>query len=108
MIIIKDYFVSVYQVLKAIELSSYNNSFSYFEILNLEQLNLNENELEVILKNLTNDGYIKGFAITSLGTKNIEHPYLTTKGYEYLTENTMMKKAYKFLKEIKGWIPTMN
>ncbi|WP_339066722.1 YjcQ family protein [Fusobacterium animalis] len=47
-------------------------------------------------------------AITSLGTKNIKHPYLTTKGYEYLTENTMMKKAYKFLKEIKGWIPTMN
>lgn len=108
MIIIKNYFVSVYQVLTAIELSSYNNSFSYSETLNLKQLNLNENELEVILKNLTNDGYIKGFIIGSFGVKNIEQPYLTTKGYEYLTENTMMKKAYKFLKEIKGWIPTMN
>ena len=104
----KDYFVSVYQVLKAIELSSYNNSFSRFETLNLEKLSLNENELEVILKNLTNDGYVQGFAIGSFGVKNIEQPYLTTKGYEYLTDNTMMKKAYKLLKEIKGWIPTMN
>ena len=104
----KDYFVSVYQVLKAIELSSYNNSFNYSETLNLEQLNLNENELEIILKNLTNDGYIKGFVIGLFGIKNIEQPYLTTKGYEYLTENTMMKKAYKFLKEVKGWIQTMN
>lgn len=57
---------------------------------------------------VTNDGYVKGFAIGSFGVKNIEQPYLTTKGYEYLTDNTMMKKAYKFLKEIKGWIPTMN
>ena len=31
----KDYFVSVYQVLKAIEESSYNNSFDYDETLNL-------------------------------------------------------------------------
>ena len=104
----KDYFVSVYQVLKAIELSSYNNSFSYSETLNLERLNLNENELEIILKNLTNEDYIIGFVFTSFGSKDVEQPYLTTKGYEYLTENTMMKKAYKFLKEVKGCIPTMN
>ena len=38
----QDYFVSMYQVLKAIENSSYSNSFNYDETLNLEKLKLTE------------------------------------------------------------------
>ncbi|WP_260312134.1 YjcQ family protein [Lactococcus lactis] len=30
---------------------------------------------------------------------------MTIKGIEYLDENSMMKKAYKTLKELKDWIP---
>jgi len=41
----QDYFISMYQILKAIETSSYSNSFNYDETLDLKKLRLTEEEL---------------------------------------------------------------
>ena len=105
----KDYFVSVYQVLKAIEESSYNNSFDYDETLNLEKLNLKESELIIIIENIIDDKLVKGLIIIPgmSGFKAV-NPKLTTEGYSYLKDNSEMKRAYNFLKEVKGWIPGLS
>nr|DAX57972.1 MAG TPA: YjcQ protein [Caudoviricetes sp.] len=102
----QDYFVSMYQVLKAIENSSYSNSFNYDETLNLEKLKLTEEELMIIINNIIDDELVKGMIVIpgTTGFKAI-NPRLTTAGYLYLKDNSEMQRAYKFLKEIKGWIP---
>ena len=91
----QDYFISMYQILKAIETSSYSNSFNYDETLNLKKLKLTEEELMIIIDNI-----IPG----TVGFKAV-NPRLTTAGYLYLKNNSEMQRAYKFLKEVKGWIP---
>ena len=105
----ENYSVTMYQILKAIEVASRTKSFEYDNTLDLEKLGINENELDIILKNLSDDGFIKGF-IFFKGLTGFEaiNPYLTTAGYLYLENNSSMKKAYSFLKEVKGWIPGFN
>ena len=103
----ENYFNSVYQVLKAIEYSSYTEENIYY-ILDLEKLQLTENELKVIIRNILQDGFVinrPAFAGKKVASDRLLNPQLTTKGYEYLQDNTKMKQAYKVLKEIKGWIP---
>ena len=39
--------------------------------------------------------------------ENLSLVRITTKGIEYLEDNSKMKQAYKILKEIKDWIPGM-
>lgn len=103
----KNYFISLYQVLKIIELASYSDDNSYINIFNLDKLQITERELNIIVTNIVNEKLAIGIAIIdSLGFKIIE-PQLTTRGYEFLENNSSMKKAYNALKEIKGWIPGM-
>ncbi|MBK5077083.1 YjcQ family protein [Lactococcus lactis] len=65
--------------------------------------------LNDILEELKENGYIKG--ISFIETKDgklingLSDIKITIKGIEYLDENSMMKKAYKTLKELKDWIP---
>lgn len=57
---------------------------------------------------LLDAGYITGVKVVTdkLGSELvIIHPRLTLEGMEYLEENTMMKKAYRLLKGIKGITP---
>lgn len=102
----QDYFISMYQILKAIETSSYSNSFNYDETLNLKKLKLTEEELMIIIDNIIDDELVKGLIIIpgTAGFKAV-NPRLTTAGYLYLKNNSEMQRAYKFLKEVKGWIP---
>lgn len=103
----QDYFVSKYQILKAIETSSYSNSFDYDETLNLEKLKLTEQELMIIIDNIIDDGLVKGLIIIpGMSGFKATNPRLTTAGYLYLKNNSEMQRAYNFLKEIKGWIPS--
>ncbi|WP_240049869.1 YjcQ family protein [Ligilactobacillus salivarius] len=61
------------------------------------------------LQILTDDGYIKELIISP--TKNgtlvtgLDNLAITSLGLQYLTENSMMKKAYKMFKEVKVWLP---
>ncbi|RXZ69819.1 hypothetical protein EPT53_05890 [Fusobacterium necrophorum] len=105
----KNYFVSLYQVLKVVELASYQeNTYSYQNFFDLEKLQLTEKELNIIIRNAVTEKLVTGIAlIEGFGFKVIV-PQLTTAGYEFLENNSQMKQAYKILKEIKGWIPGMN
>ncbi len=101
----KDYFVSMYQVLKLIEYCSHQDRFDYslFEENNLQ---ISDKELKIILKNILNEELVTGIILfPNLEGFKAVSAQLTTKGYEFLTENSAMKKAYKIAKEIKGWIP---
>ena len=103
----KNYFVSMYQVLKLIEYCSYQERFDY-SLFEENNLNITPKELRIILTNALNEGLITEIYLSpSLDGFKAITPHLTTKGYEFLEENTFMKKAYNILKEIKGWIPGM-
>ena len=100
-----NYFVSMYQVLKLIEYCSYQERFDY-SLFEPENLHITDKELKIILSNCLNENLITGISISPnfVGFKNI-NAHLTTKGYEFLEENSSMKKSYKIAKEIKDWIP---
>lgn len=111
--------VAIFRILKAIDTSYENNSFSYNETFNLEKLNISERKFNAILIDLIKEGYIDGFTfepsnpvLKSVTLQRKEPtifiaytPRLTIKGMIFLEENTTMKKVYNFLKETKGWFP---
>lgn len=101
----ENYSVSMYQVLKLIEYCSYQERFNY-SLFEFENLHITDKELKIILDNCLRDDLITGIVISPnlIGFKAI-NAHLTTKGYQYLEENSSMKKAYKIAKEIKDWIP---
>lgn len=61
-----------------------------------------------VLKILIKDGYIDGIKIVTDKCGSdiaLIAPCLTLSGMEYLSENTMMKKAYKAIKGIEDIVP---
>lgn len=102
---------SIFQILKAIDVSYEEKNFDYKKTFDLSKLNISEHRLELLLENLIDDGYINGITIRRIANGqtaiSIHLPRLTTQGLLFLEENTFMKKAYNTLKEIKGWIPGM-
>ncbi len=104
------YSTAIFQILKAIETLDDSVDFNLFEVFDISKINISEKLLIKILKNLIEEGYIKNFQITVSGNNifTSNYPELTLKGMLFLEENSSMKKAYKTLKEIKGWIPEFN
>lgn len=104
------YSTAIFQILKAIETLDDSVDFNLFEVFDISKINISEKLLIKILKNLIEEGYIKNFQITISGNNifTSNYPELTLKGVLFLEENSSMKKAYKTLKEIKGWIPGFN
>lgn len=71
---------------------------------NNDSYELSKGQFVQILKDLQEEGLIKGFHSTK------DRPYLndlriTIKGEDYLKENSKWLKTYKGLKELKNWIP---
>lgn len=104
------YSTAIFQILKAIETLDDSVDFNLFEVFDISKINISEKLLIKILKNLIEEGYIKNFQITVSGNNifTSNYPELTLKGMLFLEENSSMKKAYRTLKEIKGWIPGFN
>ena len=104
------YSTAIFQILKAIETLDESVDFNLFEVFDISKINISEKLLIKILKNLIEEGYIKNFQIIVSGSNifTSNYPELTLKGMLFLEENSSMKKAYKTLKEIKGWIPGFN
>lgn len=107
-----DYFVVVfkllnyfYQKMKAGESINQND-------LTPAKLGINLPYLMDIYRNLFEDGYLTGSYVESDydGLEEIHDlsvVRITTKGVEYLQDNSKMKQVYKTLKELKEWIPGM-
>lgn len=100
---------SIYQILKAIDVSYENNNFDEETTFDLEKMKISERRLYLLLENLINDGMIQGLYLErdlqGEVFMSISTPRLTNSALIYLEENSSMKKAYEILKEIKGWIP---
>lgn len=65
--------------------------------------------LDFICITLEKEGYTQGFtSVKAWGGAEIllsHNAKITPAGFEFLKENSAMKKAYNYMKEIKGWIP---
>ena len=64
-----------------------------------------------IMCNLLSDGYVKGYSVrgylSGMAITGLEDIQITPKGIEYLQENNMMQKVFKYLKEIGEIVPNL-
>lgn len=103
-------FTIIYKILKALEQSMDYEEFDDSQITP-ENLGVSRERRNKLLIEMQRDGYITGLvSFKSLGqhSSQIREPLeinITLKGLEYLSDNTMMKKAANMLKGIKDTIP---
>lgn len=102
-----DNFKVIYKILKVLE-----NAMDCDEIdkslLKAENFKISENRFENIIKMLVQEEYITGVIIVDMmGMHGIkfDNVQITLKGLEYLSENSLMKKAANIAKSIKETIP---
>ena len=100
---------TIFQILKAIDVAFENDNFDFSNTLDLSKLNISRRRLVLLLEQLKLNGYITGILIPLNFNDEVtfHNDRLTLKGLDYLENNSSMKKAYKLLKEIKGWIPSL-
>lgn len=108
-----DYFVIAYQILaylynslkkgRAVEEALLRHDSPLFKV------KLNERYWEYIIRNLEEDGYIRGFGSRWLDDEYVitalDKTEITPKGIDYLCNNSLMEKAKKFLKGTKEIVP---
>lgn len=101
-------FSTIYRILKYIEKSMDFEEFDE-EHFTASHFGITEARLFYLLQALLEAGYIAGIQCIACGGSQKEvaliSPRLTLAGMEYLSENTMMKKAYKVAKGIKDVVP---
>ena len=98
-------FSVIYKVLKKLSEALDYEEFDA-ESISAERLGISEQRLEQLLIMLQDDGYIQGLAVTQSLSDRWRHlgrpiqPRITLKGLEYLSENSMMKKAANLAKGV--------
>lgn len=107
-----DYWVVVFKLLNYYFEMMKQGKINNEEDISAFRLGINELYLIDIYRNLFEDSYLTGSRIVmDDSNKDYIEDYssvrITTKGIEYLQDNTKMKQVYRALKEIKGWIPGM-
>lgn len=108
-----DYFVIVYQVLSYLYQCLKKGTDPEPKMLmhSSPLLHINEKYWAYIIKTLFDEGYLTGVDFLEMPGSlipipdNMEQCMITPKGIEYLCENSMMKKAVRFLKDAKDLIP---
>jgi len=105
-----DNFKIIYRILKYLE-ASLDYEYTDVEAISAERLGINHARWEQLFIMLQDDGYIKGIVTTKVLGDNKSHivepitPIITLKGLEYLSENTIIKKAANLLKGVKDITP---
>lgn len=107
-----DYHVIIYQILsylymqlkqgKDIDASLIRHDSKYLQI--------NRKYWTYVIVNLLNEGYICGIVIDqdideNIGIYNLDKCEITPKGIEYLTDNSTIEKAKRFMKDLKDILP---
>ncbi len=107
-----DYYVIVYQILAYLYVCLKMDEPVNPNLLqhDSKMLNINRNYWAYIMENIQEQGYIKNVKLTfamghNLFDADLSSCQITPKGIEYLCENSTLKKAYRFLKEVKGIAP---
>ncbi|MDE7436675.1 MAG: YjcQ family protein [Lachnospiraceae bacterium] len=105
-----DNFSVIYKILKALEKAMDYDEFDT-KLISHERFGISYQRWEKILIMLVKSGYIEGVAfdqtLSDYSQCIVEpiHPVITLKGLEYLSENTLMKKAANLARGIKETIP---
>lgn len=68
-------------------------------------LGIDENEFMEALNFLKEEKMINDYEYFMDGTYGFESTRVTLKGEQYLSDNSVLLKTYKGLKEIKEWLP---
>ena len=108
-----DNFTIIYKILKALEKAM---DFDEFDItaISHEKLGVTYPRWEKIIIMLSKSGYIEGIVYDQCSgdySPKLERPVcpvITLKGLEYLSDNTLMKKAANIAKGIKDTIPGLS
>lgn len=108
-----DYFVIAYQILAYLYNSLKKGRTIEEQYLKqdspLFKTKLNEKYWKYIIRNLEEEGFIRGLAIgwlnDDLVITGLEQMEITPKGIDYLCNNSLMEKAKKFLKGAKEIVP---
>ena len=107
-----DNFKIIYRILKYLEEHLGEENLDLAKISH-EQLGISFLRWETLLRMMQEEGYIKGLVYEQSLSDSSPHivipirPKITIKGLEYLTENSLMKKAAETLKTIKEIVPGM-
>ena len=104
-----DNFNIIYKILKALE-AAMDCDEPDLECISADMLKISDQRWERIMIMLSDEGYITGVSTVqplkaSRRYINSCDPEITLKGLEYLSENTLMKKAARVAKGIADMIP---
>ena len=107
-----DYHVIVYQILAYLYTCLKTDEAVDPALLqhDSKMMDINRNYWVYIIENLQEQGYIRGAELSFamghvLVNADLSACQITPAGIEYLCDNSTLKKAYRFLKEIKGIVP---
>ena len=107
-----DYYVIVYQILAYLYRCLKDGKPADPHMLEHDSpiLQINEPYWSYIIENILKQEFVEGITATKAwgGTvvySNLERCRITPKGIEYLCENSTIKKAYRFLKDVKSIVP---
>lgn len=96
-------FTIIYKILKALEQSMDYEEFDS-ELISPETLGITKERRDKLLVEMQNEGYISGVYVKRYirgdSIVKSERPEITIKGLEYLSENSIMKKAANLLKGV--------
>ena len=107
-----DYFVIVYKILAYLYQCLKDGEAAQEEILRRDGplCRINETYWLYILEHLQGSGYIEGLTFTKAWgglviVSGFENCRITPEGIAYLTDNSMLQRVRKLLKEIKEIVP---
>lgn len=105
-----DYFVVVYKLLSYYYTIMRKGLPVRQEEIDAIKLGINQPYLLDVYRNMLSEGYLTGTTVETDGTgtsylDDINDIRITTKGVEYIVENSMMKKIGKALLQLKIWLP---
>ena len=103
-----DHFKAVYRILNFLKISEQHDEFDR-ESFAHEYFDLTERQWVMTLVRMIDDGHVKGISVT-IGADghamiSMSIPMITSKGLEYLEENSFMRKAARLAKGIKEILP---
>jgi len=103
-----DNFKTVYRILNFLKKSELNDEFDD-ESFTSEYFGLTDRQWASTLERIIDDGHVKGvsirFGADGYAVISISNPRITTKGLEYLVENSLMRKAARLVKGIREVLP---
>lgn len=105
-----DNFATIYKILNVLDRHKGDEEFDSAQI-SAETLGISHRDWEQLLIELQRNGYVDGVLYERTMSDKYPHvvepvyPRITLRGMEYLSENTLMKKAGRVLCGIKDMTP---